>query len=159
MKTAETILNNKKAPDLVAVSEDTTILETVTLMVKHKIGAMLIKRGEEIVGIWTERDLLRNTLEPGFDPKTALIKDYMQTDLKCEPYNTPIIKLEETFLGLYIRHILIKKGEKYVGMLSIGDVLRASLLSKEEKIKDLNKIASWEYYENWSRSPKTKPLK
>jgi len=39
-------------------------------------------------------------------------------------------------------------------MLSVGDVIRASLLAKDNEIKDLNKIASWEYYENWSRRRK-----
>jgi hypothetical protein len=49
--------------------------------------------------------------------------------------------------------LIIKEG-KCIGMLSIGDVLRESLLSKDKEIKALNKIASWEYYENWSGKPK-----
>ena len=74
---------------------------------------MLVTKKDKIIGIWTERDLLRNTLETGFDPKTARIGDYMITDLKFASYDTPIIKLQEKFLGLYIRHILIKKKKKY----------------------------------------------
>jgi predicted transcriptional regulator len=149
MKTAEDILKNKKFPRMVTISHDATIFETLNLMVKNKIGAMLVTRNDQIKGIWTERDLLRNALEPEFDPKTARIGDYMKTDLKSAAHDTPIIKLQEKFLGLYIRHILIKKKKKYIGMLSIGDVIRASLLTKDDEIKNLNKIASWEYYENW----------
>ena len=149
MKTAENILKDKRIPNMVTVSENTTIFEAVKLMVSNNIGAMLVTQNEQIKGIWTERDFLRNMLEPGFDPKTARIGDYMKTDLKSAAHDTPIIKLEEIFLGLYIRHILIKKKKKYIGMLSIGDVIRASLVSKDDEIKNLNKIASWEYYENW----------
>lgn len=158
MNTAEDILNEKKAPDMVTISEEATIFEAIARMVENKIGAMLIGDGNDIKGIWTERDLLKNIMEPGFDPKTARITDYMTTDLIFAAHDTPIIKLQEKFLGLYIRHILIKKKNKYIGMLSTGDVTRATLLAKDNEIKDLNKIASWEYYENWSRSRKT-PLK
>ncbi len=149
MKIAEDILKDKRISKMVTTSEDATIFETVKLMVSKRIGAMLVTQNEQIVGIWTERDLLRNTLEPGFDPKTARIGDYMNTDLKSTAHDTPVIKLQEKFLGLYIRHILVKKKKKYIGMLSIGDVIRASLVSKDDEIKNLNKIASWEYYENW----------
>jgi CBS domain-containing protein len=63
--------------------------------------------------------------------------------------DTPLIKLEEMFVGLYIRHLLIRKDDKPVGLLSIGDVMRASLLNQDQKIKELNRMVSWEYYENW----------
>lgn len=154
MKTAQDILQEKKAPEMVTISKDATIFEAIGRMVKNKIGAMLVTGAGEIIGIWTERDYLRNTLEPGFDPKSARICDYMNTDLIAVSHDTPIIQLQEKFLGLYIRHILIKKEGKYIGMLSVGDVVRANLLEKDEEIRDLNKIASWEYYENWSRPPK-----
>ena len=149
MLTAEDILNEKN-PQLVTVSTDATIHEAVTKMVARKIGVILIKQDDQIVGIWSERDFLRNTLEPGFDPKTAKIADHMQTRLKTAPFDTPILKLEEMFLGLFIRHLLITKDDQYLGLLSIGDVIRASLLEKDREVKSLNAKTSWEYYENWS---------
>lgn len=157
MKTAEDVLNGKTHSDMVTVTENATLFEAVEQMVAHKIGAILVRRGDDIVGIWTERDLLRHILVPGFDPKTARIADYMQTDLKSLPHDTPVMQLEEAFLGLFIRHILIRKQGQCVGMLSIGDVLRERLISKDMEIRDLNRIASWEYYENWRG--KSKPVK
>lgn len=154
MKTAEDVLNDKKNPGMITVTENATLFEAIEKMTAHKIGAMLVRRGEDIVGIWTERDLLRNILVPGFDPKTARICDYMQADLKSLPHNTPVIRLEEAFLGLFIRHMLIRKEGKCIGMLSIGDVLRESLMAKDMEIRALNRIASWEYYENWGGKPK-----
>lgn len=154
MKTAQDILQEKRAPEMVTIPEDATLYEAIARMVENKIGAMLVTRGGEIKGIWTERDYLRNSLEPGFDPRSARIRDYMKTDLIVAAHDTPIIELQEKFLGLFIRHILIKKEGKYIGMLSVGDVVRANLLEKDEEIHQLNKIASWEYYENWSRPSK-----
>ena len=73
----------------------------------------------------------------------------MQSKLHSANFDTSVEQLEEMFLGLYIRHILIKKQDRFIGLLSIGDVLRASLLDKDKQIKKLNSIASWQYYENW----------
>jgi hypothetical protein len=43
----------------------------------------------------------------------------------------------------------VQKDGQVIGMVSIGDVLRASLLEKDHQIKQLNSLASWQYYENW----------
>lgn len=156
MKTAEDILNEKRTPKMVSVPADTPIAEVVRLMVKSNIGAMLVRGNDRITGIWTERDFLRIALEPGFDPHAARVGDHMKTNLKSAPHDTPIISLLEMFLGLFIRHILIQKQDDYIGLLSTGDVLRASLLEKDREIRELNKIASWGYYENWGWDRKFK---
>ncbi len=148
MKTAEDIVQDKNK-DMICISHTETIHKVLQLMVANKIGAILVKKNDKIVGIWTERDLMCESITPGFDPKTARIGDHMTTQLKTALYNTPISKLEEMFLGLFLRHILVEKEGEYIGILSIGDVVRASLLEKDRQIKELNALASWEYYENW----------
>lgn len=149
MKTAEDILNDKRPYRFISIAPEQPIATAIERMNVANIGAILVEQGGDIVGIWTERDLLRAMGDPHFDPKTALIGDHMKSRLHSAPHNTEVVQLEEMFLGLYIRHILIKKEERFIGLLSIGDVLRASLLEKDKKIKELNSIASWQYYENW----------
>ena len=148
MNTAEDILKDKNR-EMLWVSSDQTIQEVIELMVKNRIGAILVKKGGDIVGIWTERDLLRNLVSPGFDPRRAPIGEYMSSPLHSAPHDASLESLEEMFLGLFIRHLLIEKEGSYIGLLSIGDVLRANLLEKDRKIKELNSLASWQYYENW----------
>ncbi|MFO7557160.1 MAG: CBS domain-containing protein [Desulfobacterales bacterium] len=148
MKTAEEIVNEKNR-EMVCISFDKTIRDAVRLMNDNNIGAILVKKNDQIVGIWTERDLLRNISLPGFNPETDLIGDYMTTRLHTTAHDTSILKINEKFLGLFIRHILVEKNGIYIGLLSIGDVLRASLIEQDHQIKSLNKIESWEYYENW----------
>ena len=148
MKTAEDILLDKKGT-LVFVSIDQTIIQAIELMVKYRIGAVLVKNGDDIVGIWTERDFLRNSITPGFEPHSELVGKYMSSPLHTAPHDATITTLEEMFIGLFVRHIPITKGERFIGMVSIGDVLRANLLEKDRQIKDLNSLASWQYYENW----------
>ncbi|GAB4378562.1 MAG: CBS domain-containing protein [Calditrichia bacterium] len=148
MKTAGDILQ-AKGQELICVDPESTIYQAALRMNEKKIGAILIKKDEEIVGIWTERDLLKNITEEGFDPKKARIKDYMTTDLRYAEYHDHVYRLLDKFLGMRLRHLLIRKDGKYVGILSTGDVIKASLNEKNKELKELNAMLSWEYYENW----------
>ncbi|MBI5577731.1 MAG: CBS domain-containing protein [Deltaproteobacteria bacterium] len=158
MKTAGDILNDKKR-DMITVRPEQTIREALESMQVNRIGAILVKRADKIVGIWTERDLARGILKRGFDIDTARVEDHMTTRLYTTPDDTPLLKLQEMFLGLFIRHILITQRRKTIGLLSIGDVMRASLLEKDTQIRDLTAMAGWEYYENWGWDRKLKPPK
>ena len=156
MKTAEDILKDKPLGQMICVSPRQTIAEAIRVMNKANIGAILIEDGDDVKGIWTERDLLRAMGDREFNPKTALIGDHMTTRIHSAAHDTPLFQLAEMFLGLFIRHIVVKKEDKFLGLLSIGDVLRADLLEKEAELKKLNKIASWNYYENWGWGRKKK---
>ena len=148
MKTAEDLLKDKEI-DIISVTPDTPVIEAIRIMLKNQIGAILVKEGEKIVGIWTERDLMRNTVSAGFDPNTAKISDYMTTGIKTAPISDTVYMLKDKFLGLRLRHLVIEKEGRYVGLLSTGDVIRASLQEKDQELHKLNAIVSWEYYENW----------
>ena len=118
-------------------------------MNEKKIGAILVQEGDDLIGIWTERDYLRNSGDPDFNPQKVKIGDYMSSPLHFADYDANLTQLEEMFLGLYLRHLPVQKNGKFIGMVSIGDVLRANLLEKDSKIKELNSLASWQYYETW----------
>jgi signal-transduction protein with cAMP-binding, CBS, and nucleotidyltransferase domain len=94
--------------------------------------------------------------EEGFDPRTAKIGDHMSTPLKTAPHSTRIHKLKEMFLGLYLRHLPIEKDGEFIGLLSIGDILRASLIDMDHQLKQINAFVTWDYYENW-REGRKKP--
>jgi len=148
MKSAEDILKEKQR-DMVWITKDKSVFDAVRLMVENSIGAILVKEKDRFVGIFSERDLLRNTANPDFNPRASRVADYMSSPLHSAPHDMPLIRLTEKFLGLFIRHLMIEKEGRQVGMLSIGDVLRASLLEQDKQIKELNAVATWEYYEDW----------
>ncbi|MCK5075542.1 MAG: CBS domain-containing protein [Calditrichia bacterium] len=148
MKTAGELLV-EKGKGMISVTPDTTIHEAIKTMVVNKIGAVLIKDGDEIIGIYTERDLLNNTATTDFDPRIELIKDFMTTKLHSCEYTCDLYQMKDKFLGIRVRHMLIKKDDKYIGLLSYGDVARAGLNERTEELKKLNEMVSWEYYENW----------
>jgi signal-transduction protein with cAMP-binding, CBS, and nucleotidyltransferase domain len=148
MNNAEEILRDKNR-ETVFISHNETIIKACQVMVESKIGALLVKNQDEFVGIWTERDLLRYITTPGFDPNTALVGDYMTTPLYTVAHTTRLHKLEELFLGLFVRHLLVEKEGDVVGLISIGDVLRANLLEKDKNFNACNEFVTWEHYEKW----------
>ncbi len=148
MRTAEEIVQARSG-SLICVSPVNTIRDALQLMVKHSIGAVLVKEGERIIGIWTERDLVRNMASEGFDPDSARVGDHMTTRLNAAPHTATVDLLTDRFLGLRHRHLLIEKEGEFIGFLSAGDVMREGLLAKDTDLKKLNATVSWEYYEDW----------
>lgn len=148
MNTAEDILNQLNR-EMVYTSPDTTLKESLKIMVDMSIGAMVIKDGDEIKGIWTERDLMRNVIEEGFDLESATLKDYMTTNLHTASYDSSFYKLYDIFLGKRFRHLLIEKHGDIIGIISMGDVIKANLNRKTKELNDLNEVMKLDYYENW----------
>lgn len=148
MKTALDMLQ-EKGNKIFSVPPETTIYDALKIMRDNNIGAMLVKDEGGIAGIWTERDLVRNSLLAGFDVKTAKIGDYMTTSLKKTADDATCYALLDKFLGMRLRHLLVEKDGELVGLLSIGDVIKAALVQKSTELDKLNAIVKWDYYEDW----------
>lgn len=152
MKTAHDMIQDKPR-DLLSVPVGTTVMEALRKMNVRKVGAILVTRDEKPVGIWTERDLMRNLLDEAFDPRTARIEDYMTKDLIFAPHTDTVYNLMDKFLGLRVRHLLIEKDGEPIGVVSGGDVMKASIQEKDQELKQLNTMVGWDYYENWCWRP------
>ena len=148
VKTAEQILQDK-GEELFWVAADVTVLEALRTMVANKVGSVLIKEGSRIVGIYTERDLMRNTIDPAFDASRVRIADVMTRGLKYAPHTDTAYDLMDKFLGLRLRHLLIDRKGAFIGLLSIGDVVRSALRERTRELEALHEVVSWEYYEEW----------
>jgi len=148
MKTAEELLNEKGA-EIISVLPNTYIFDALTKMAEYNIGSILIEEDGEILGIWTERDLMKNTWTENFDSKKALIKDYKTKKLITAKHSDNVYNMMDVFLGKRLRHLLVKKADKYIGLLSIGDVVKAKLNEKTKELDQLHAMVSWEYYSNW----------
>jgi signal-transduction protein with cAMP-binding, CBS, and nucleotidyltransferase domain len=151
--TARDILS-EKGSEILTVSGDTTISSALEKMVESKVGAVLVEDGGALAGIWTERDLMRNTLESGFDPTTAQVRQHMTRELKHAEAEESPYELMDKFLGLRLRHLLIRERGEIIGLLSIGDVVRFALQTKTEEFEQLKETVNWEYYEEWRTRPK-----
>ncbi|MEN8247212.1 MAG: CBS domain-containing protein, partial [Thermodesulfobacteriota bacterium] len=148
METAKDMLGGKPQK-LITIPVGTTVFETLKAMNKHRVGAILITKDNNVVGIWTERDLMRNAAAEGFDLKSGLIDDVMTTNLVSAPHTDTVYNLMDKFLGRRIRHLLIEENGEFIGLLSGGDVMKCVIHEKDAELRQLNSMVSWDYYENW----------
>jgi signal-transduction protein with cAMP-binding, CBS, and nucleotidyltransferase domain len=152
VKTAKDMIKEKHG-GVISVSSGTVLFDALKKMNQYRVGALLIKKEDEIIGIWTERDLMQNIVQDGFDPKQASIEDFMTTDLISAPHTDTVYNLMDKFLGLRIRHLLIEEEGKFIGLVSVGDVMRCAIAEKDAEFRQLNSLVSWDYYENWKWKP------
>jgi len=152
METAKNMVGYK-GREIITVPVGTTLFATLEKMNQKKVGAILVTRDERIIGIWTERDLMQDVIQGGFDLKSALIEDYMTTDLRSAPHTDTVFNLMDKFLGLRIRHLLIEEDGNIIGLVSGGDVMKCVIHEKNADLKQLNSMVSWDYYEDWKWKP------
>ena len=155
MLTAEEMVL-EKGGEVISVGKDTTVYDALRKMLEKKIGAILVKEGEAFIGIWTERDLMRNILTEGFNHRVSKVGDCMTEGVKTAPHTDNTYQLVDKFLGLRIRHLIIEKAGKHIGLLSVGDVVKSRLNEKMKEVDDLRGIVNWDYYENWKWKHKKK---
>jgi CBS domain-containing protein len=148
MRTAEDLLK-EKGTEIISVSPDTLISDAVKLMIENNIGGIAIKEGDNIIGIWTERDLLHNIADDSFYSKKTPISELMHGDLITANHDESIYTLMDKFLGKKLRHLFIVKEGEIIGLLSIGDVVKANLNEKTKELEELNAVFNWDYYNNW----------
>ena len=152
MTTAEDIVN-KTQRKMLTVSPKTTVFDAVVMMANDKTGSIFVEEKGEIMGIWTERDLLRESIKEDFDVKTSFIGDSMSTNLISAPHDASVFKLMDICITKYIRRIPIEKKGKYIGMVYVFDLFEEILANKNEELKKLNEIANLEYYKpSWHRT-------
>ena len=152
METAKNMVEGK-GREIVSVPVGTTLFAALEKMNQNKVGAILVTRGEKIIGIWTERDLMQDVIKEGFDLKNAVIEEYMTSRLISAPHTDTVFNLMDKFLGLRIRHLFIEEDGDIIGLVSGGDVMKCVIHEKDSELKQLNSMVSWDYYEDWKWKP------
>lgn len=151
MRTAKDIVDDKQA-SLLTVPASTTVYDALLIMTKHRVGSIVVTSEDKICGIWTERDLMFSVLAPDFDAKSTLVENNYSERLITADATEDVYQLYDKFVGKRIRHLLVMEGDQYIGLISVGDVMKASLRERADEISSLNQKVSLEYYENWKQA-------
>jgi CBS domain-containing protein len=122
MATAADILKTKGSR-VQSVPPDATVLAAALLMNQFKIGSLLVMEGEEIRGIFTERDILQRVVVPRLDSSLTLVRDVMSTEVACcKPY-TRLEEARGVMKNRRIRHLpVLDDAGHLLGLISIGDL-------------------------------------
>jgi CBS domain-containing protein len=126
-----------KGNDVWSVSPEDAVLKALNLMAEKEIGALLVLEQEKVRGIVSERDFVRSIAETERCLIDAPVSKYMtKVVITVEPDQT-IEECMELMTTNHIRHLPVIEKDHVVGVISIGDVVKAELSSKESTIKNL----------------------
>lgn len=120
-----------------SVSPDTTVFDALNLMAEKNVGALLVLEGDTLVGIFSERDYARKVILKGKSSKETPVKDIMTEEVLYVRPNQSIEECMALMTNKRIRHLPVLDGDKLVGIISIGDVVKAVISEQEFVIKQL----------------------
>ena len=109
--------------------ENSTAKRVAELMLNHNIGAVVIMKGEKLVGIVSERDIARRVVAAGL-PTTARAKRFMTKGVVIADFKQGLDKIYQILCHAKFRHLPIMDGNKLVGIASQRDVLYGVSLKK-----------------------------
>ena len=141
MITVKEMLKDKTGGTL-TISPQETVYKGLEVMAEKNLGALVVVKGEKVVGMFSERDYARNVILKEKSSKTMLIKDLMNTKV-C--YVRPEQTLDEClvlFTEKRVRHLPVLDGEKLIGIVSIGDAVKQYVADKEFTIRQLENYIS-----------------
>ena len=125
MTTVRQMLSAKA--DVHAVRPEDTIYDALTLMAARNIGAVLVVSGSDLKGIFSERDYARKVVLHGKMSKETLVGEIMTTNVMCVEPSWTADQCMALMTEKHIRHLPVLDNERLVGVISIGDVVRAVL--------------------------------
>ena len=137
MTTVRELLDNKESAAKYSVSVEDTVLVALQTMANANIGAVFIVDGKRIAGIYTERDYLRKGELEGRQANATRIKDVMTRNVYTVTKDTTIDQCMALMSRHRIRHLPVVENDQLVGLVSIGDVVKAALENQGGKINGI----------------------
>ncbi|MFI5220825.1 MAG: CBS domain-containing protein [Bacteroidia bacterium] len=136
MLTVKSILQ-KKGNAVFSVKPDQTVYDALKILAEKQIGAVLVMEGEELCGIFSERDYARKVILKGLFSKDALVQDVMTKDVISVTSNANVLDCMTLMSEKHIRHLPVIENNKILGMITIGDTVNTVIHSQRETIESL----------------------
>ena len=148
MKTVKDILKNKNQKEVWSVQPKSTVFEALALMGEKEIGAlMVIDEKGKVAGIISERDYARKVILKGKASRETAVKEIMTPadQMFTVKPETSVDDCMVLITGKHIRHIPVFDNEKFVGVISIGDIVKSIIAEQETLIEQLSNYIAGKY--------------
>jgi CBS domain-containing protein len=136
MTTVRNILQSK-GPEVWSVEPEMPVMAALKIMDEKNIGALVVARGGSVLGILSERDYARKLVLKGRSTTDASVQDLMTPSVITVTPEQSMDRCMELMTSKRIRHLPVVENEKLIGLISIGDVVKAVISEKEDLIKQL----------------------
>ena len=138
-----------KGHDLWCVGPETSVYDALRMMSDKDVGALVVMEGDKMVGIMSERDYARKVVLLGKTSRETLVNEIMSKRVYTIHPDQTVEEAMELMNSKHIRHLPVvtrvenDQEEKVLGMISIGDVVKAIIFKQREAINNFeNKIVS-----------------
>jgi CBS domain-containing protein len=132
----------RKGREVWSVDADQPVLEAIQIMADRRVGALPVTRGGELVGVVSERDYARKVILLGRSSAETPVWQIMSSPVVSVTPSDSIKQCMELMTERRIRHLPVVENGDMVGMISIGDLVRAVIEEQQETIEQLEKFIS-----------------
>ena len=136
MTTVRSVLQSKGS-DIWSTAPDTLVFDALKVMAEKNVGALLVMEGSQLIGIFSERDYARKVVLKGESSHNIAIRNVMTSGVISVTPDQSIEDCMALMTGKHIRHLPVLENSKIVGLISIGDVVKAIISQHEDTIKQL----------------------
>ena len=130
-----------KGTEIFSVTPEATVAEAVGLMAEKGIGSLLVMRGGALCGIVTERDYARKVVVSDVSTENNCVADIMTADVFTTNVEQNIDECMMLMTEKRIRHLPVVDGERVLGIISIGDLMKAIISDNQREIGSLDQPA------------------
>jgi CBS domain-containing protein len=135
-------LLERKGSQVYSVTPDTPVLDAIRLMAEKHVGALLVMRGAELTGIVSERDYARKVILLGRSSADTPVRQIMTSPvITVKPAQT-VNECLQIVTDQRIRHLPVVENGGVLGVISIGDLVKAVIESQQEQIEQLERYIS-----------------
>ncbi len=138
------ILKNKGS-QVWSLAPDATVYEAIVLMSKKNIGALLVVSEGKLVGIISERDYARKVILQGKSSIETLVGEIMTSPVIAVTPGHTVDECMQIMTSNHIRHLPVLEGEKLVGAISLGDLVKAVISTQAQTIQQLGNYITGKY--------------
>ena len=136
MATARHLLD-RKGRALYSIGPNEPVLEAVRLMAEHHVGALLVMKGDQLTGIVSERDYARKVILKGRSSAETPVSQIMSAPVVTVTLNSSVQECMQLMTARHVRHLPVVDGGKVIGMVSIGDLVKAVIEEQKQTIEQL----------------------
>jgi len=137
MRTVRQMLDGK-AP-LISVPSTATVYDALVLMARHDVGALVVLDEGRLTGLFSERDYARKVILHGKSSKELTVSEIMTARVLCVGLDGSVEACMTLMTDNHVRHLPVMEGETVVGIVSIGDVVKALLHEQQFVIHQLER--------------------
>jgi len=123
---------------LFAVRRNATVAEACRTMSEKNVGIVVVLDDDRLLGVFSERDVVRRVVDKGLDPQLTTVDQVMTTDIvvaeEAEDYQAAMRTMDQA----NIRHLPVVRGSQVISMLSIRDLMRVDMQRMHEELRFLH---------------------